>query len=108
MALHRYRRWLCSGYGVALLAPLAYRLALEGVRMSFLDRIPYIILIIWGIFMGMAPFVPEPHLLEKAKMLADGTLTKPLDIFDLFWHLLPDILLLLKLMRDHTASEDQN
>ena len=76
--------------------------------MSFLDRIPYVMLIVWGIFMGLAPFVPEPHLVEKVKMLMDGTLTRPLDIFDLFWHLLPDILLVLKLMRDHSVSEGKN
>ena len=69
--------------------------------MHFLDRIPYLMLIVWAVFMALAPFVPEPHLVEKVNMLIDGTLTKPLDIFDLFWHLLPDILLVLKLVRDY-------
>ncbi len=68
--------------------------------MALLDRIPYPLLIGLAIFMALAPFTPEPHLLEKVKMLADGSLTKPIDIFDLFWHLLPAILLLLKLLHD--------
>jgi hypothetical protein len=33
------------------------------------------------------------------RMLAAGTLTRPLDIFDVFWHLLPAILLMLKVHR---------
>lgn len=72
--------------------------------MSFLDRIPYLMLIVWAVFMALAPFQPEPHLIEKVRMLSEGTLTKPIDIFDLFWHLLPDILLVLKLIRDRSAK----
>ena len=74
--------------------------------MSFLDRIPYLMLIVWAVFMALAPFVPEPHLVEKVNMLMDGTLTKPIDIFDLFWHLLPDILLVLKVISDRSAKND--
>jgi hypothetical protein len=44
-----------------------------------------------------APFVPEPHLVEKARMLAEGRLTRPLDIFDVLWHLAPAVLLGFKL-----------
>lgn len=66
--------------------------------MTFLDKLPYPLLIGFTILMALAPFTPEPHLLEKLRMLLDGTLTKPVDIFDLFWHLLPAILLLLKLL----------
>ena len=65
--------------------------------MRWLDKIPYPLLIAAAVFMLGAPFVPEPHLIEKARMLAEGRLTRPLDIFDLFWHLLPAILLGLKL-----------
>ncbi|MDT8375774.1 MAG: hypothetical protein RQ867_03435 [Mariprofundaceae bacterium] len=68
--------------------------------MHLLDKLPYPILIIWAIFMALAPFAPEPHLLEKFRMLADGLLTKPIDIFDLFWHLLPVMVLALKLIHD--------
>jgi hypothetical protein len=67
--------------------------------MQFIDRIPFIVLLLATFFMLGAPFVPEPHLVEKMRMLAEGTLTKPLDIFDVFWHLLPATLLALKIVR---------
>ena len=76
--------------------------------MSFLDRIPYPILIGFTILMALAPFSPEPHLLEKLRMLVNGVLTSPIDIFDLIWHLLPVILLLLKLIRDRSSKTGQS
>jgi hypothetical protein len=36
--------------------------------------------------LGLAPFSPEPHLVEKARMLFSGALTRPIDIFDLVLH----------------------
>jgi len=67
--------------------------------MEWLDRIPTSLLVITALFMALAPFVPEPHLVEKLRMLAGGTLRKPIDIFDLVFHLAPLILLILKLVR---------
>lgn len=63
---------------------------------KILEDIPYTFLIGAAILMALLPFKPEPHLVEKLRMLTDGTLSKPLDIFDLFWHLLPVILLVTK------------
>ena len=51
-----------------------------------------------------APFMPEPHLVEKARMLAEGRLTRPLDVFDVLWHLLPVILLGLKFVCGRKAK----
>jgi hypothetical protein len=68
-------------------------------RVRFVDGIPLPLLIGLAIIMLGAPFVPEPHLVEKMRMLADGALTRPLDIFDVLWHLLPTILLAVKLAR---------
>ena len=68
--------------------------------LSFLDKIPYSILIIAAIFMLLAPFRPMPHVFEKLIMLKNGTLTRPIDIFDLFYHLIPTDILILKLLRD--------
>lgn len=62
----------------------------------FLAKIDYSILIIAALLIGLSPFVPEPHLVEKLRMLLQGTLTRPLDIFDLFFHLLPTVLLGIK------------
>jgi hypothetical protein len=67
---------------------------------AFLDKIPYSILIVGALLIILAPFKPMPHVLEKLIMLKNGTLTKPIDIFDLFFHLIPTLILLLKLYRD--------
>jgi len=67
--------------------------------MEWLDRIPLVVLIIAALTLGLAPFVPEPHLWEKLKMLAAGTLSRPLDIFDLAMHAAPLLLVALKLWR---------
>jgi len=67
--------------------------------MKWLDDVPYLILIGLAVLMAMLPFKPQPHLLEKLDMLSHGTLSRPVDIFDLLWHLLPAILLLVKFLR---------
>jgi len=67
--------------------------------MKWLDSIPLPLLIIAAVILGGAPFIPEPHIVEKIRMLADGTLSRPLDIFDLVYHGLPLLLLALKLTR---------
>ena len=45
--------------------------------------------------LGLAPFVPEPHLLGKLRWVAGGAIgMKPLDWFDLAYHGFPFVLLL--------------
>ena len=51
--------------------------------------------------MLLAPFRPMPHVLEKLIMFKNGALNRPVDIFDLFYHLLPTILLALKIVRTY-------
>jgi len=46
----------------------------------------YSFLVPAALLLGLAPFVPEPHLTEKVRMLFTGQLSKPIDIFDLFLH----------------------
>jgi len=70
--------------------------------MRWLDKIPLYMLLIAALTLGLAPFVPQPHVLEKLQMLAAGTLTRPIDIFDLLLHGTPFVLLLLKLLRMYT------
>jgi len=67
--------------------------------MQWLDRIPTTLLVIASVFLGLAPFIPEPHAVEKVRMLFQGELFRPSDIFDLIFHLLPFLLLLLQLTR---------
>lgn len=63
-----------------------------------LDAIPVIYLILASLTLGLAPFTPEPHIWEKLRMLAGGTLSRPIDIFDLILHGLPWLLLTLRLI----------
>jgi hypothetical protein len=67
--------------------------------MKWLDKIPLTTLVIIALLLGLAPFAPEPHLWQKLKMLAAGELIKPIDIFDLFLHGAPAMLLVMKLLR---------
>jgi hypothetical protein len=67
--------------------------------MSWIDGLPLPLLLVVAVLLGLAPFRPEPHLWEKLKMLASGTLVRPVDIFDLLLHATPVALLLVKLGR---------
>ncbi len=67
--------------------------------MELLDKIPMSVAVLAALTLGLAPFIPEPHIWEKLKMLAVGTLTRPLDIFDLCLHAAPWLLLIAKVIR---------
>jgi hypothetical protein len=68
--------------------------------LKLLDQIPYIVLIAAAVLMLLAPVKPMPHVVEKLIMLKKGVLTRPIDIFDLFFHLFPTLLLIAKIVRD--------
>ncbi len=74
--------------------------------MNWLDRLPWPPLLLAAVLLGLAPFVPEPHLWEKLKMLAAGTLTRPIDIFDLLMHGTPAVLVILKSARGRGADRE--
>ncbi len=61
-----------------------------------IDQAPLRFYLLFAFTLGLAPFAP-PHLLQKIGMLIDGSLHKPIDVFDLLLHGLPWLLLLLKL-----------
>lgn len=71
--------------------------------LSRLDRLPWIWLLVLAAWMALAPITPEPHLVEKLRLLAQGALTRPLDIFDLVMHGTPLLLVALKLWRQWRA-----
>lgn len=76
--------------------------------MRLIDRVPLFVLILVAAWMAVAPINPEPHLVEKLRMLSQGVLTRPLDIFDLLYHLAPMVLLALKvwrLVKERTPKE---
>lgn len=68
--------------------------------MRWLDRFPLGLLIVVAAWLAVAPVYPEPHLVEKLRMLAQGTLTRPIDIFDLLLHTVPLVLLGIRLWRE--------
>jgi hypothetical protein len=71
--------------------------------MAWLDRLPIFALLVLGLALGLAPFQAEPHLVQKLRMLFEGSLSRPVDVFDLFWHGLPLLLLALKVVRVATV-----
>lgn len=68
--------------------------------MGWLDRFPMVWLVVIALYLAVAPIVPEPHLVEKLRMLSQGTLAKPIDVFDLLMHSVPLVLLAVRLWRD--------
>ena len=74
--------------------------------MKWLDRIPYVYIAPLAILLALLPFSPEPHLWEKLKMLSAGTLVRPIDIFDLFLHGTPLLILILKMLLGARRSHD--
>lgn len=64
---------------------------------DFIIQLDWPLLIILCLTLGLAPFTP-PHIVEKLQMLSQGTLKKPLDWFDLFFHGIPWLLLLTKVV----------
>jgi hypothetical protein len=67
---------------------------------AILEKFPYSVLILLALILLLAPIRPMPHVVEKLMMLKNGSLQRPIDIFDLFYHLTPLIVLLLKLYLD--------
>ena len=75
--------------------------------MNFIDRTELRFFVLASLLLGLAPFVPEPHIWEKLKMLANGTLSRPLDIFDLLLHATPWVLLGIKLYRMQMKRDEE-
>lgn len=73
--------------------------------LKYIDRIPLLPLAVAAVFMALAPFAPEPHLVEKTRMLMNGELSRGIDIFDLFWHSFLIVLLAIRLVRYKKAGQ---
>lgn len=69
---------------------------------AFFEQLSYRWLIPLAVLTAMAPWPAgaQPHLFEKLAMLADGHLSRPIDIFDLFFHGSALVLLLIKVVFD--------
>ncbi len=63
---------------------------------AVLARIPIHVALIVALTLGLAPFAPEPHVWEKLRLLGEGRLHRPIDLFDLVLHGTPWLLLFAK------------
>ena len=72
--------------------------------LEWIDTISYTFLIPIVFLLGFAPFYPRPHIYEKIAMLKQGELKKPIDIFDLLYHLSPFVLLVIKIIRESISA----
>lgn len=66
---------------------------------KWIDKLPLIPLIVIALFMAVLPLHSTPHLVEKIGMLFQGVLTRPIDVFDLFMHGIPAVLLVIRVIR---------
>lgn len=66
---------------------------------KLIDWMPFSLLLPLALILLLAPFKPMPHVWEKLLLLKDGILIRPLDVFDLVFHLLPTILVAIKIIR---------
>lgn len=62
-----------------------------------INKIPLVPLVVLALTLGLAPYLPMPHLQEKLLMLLHGSLHRAVDIFDLLLHAAPFILLIVRL-----------
>ncbi|MBI5638740.1 MAG: hypothetical protein HZA03_12315 [Nitrospinae bacterium] len=71
-----------------------------------LDSASWPLLILFAVLMAIAPWPmgPEPHLIEKLRMLTQGTLRKPIDIFDLLLHSAPIVFIIAKAWKDFGSA----
>jgi hypothetical protein len=67
--------------------------------LKWVDTIPLVPLLGVALLLGVLPLHSTPHLLEKLIMLMQGVLVRPIDIFDLFLHGTPAVLLLIRVTR---------
>ncbi|WP_259778910.1 RND transporter [Aliiroseovarius crassostreae] len=72
--------------------------------MKLIDDIPFGTVLIFCLTIGLAPFAP-PHVWEKMVMLVAGDLVKPIDIFDLFMHGAPWLVLGIKVIRMRSGRQ---
>jgi hypothetical protein len=63
---------------------------------NLLEKVSYYHLFLFALMLGLAPFFPIPHSIEKINMLINGELKKMIDIFDLIFHTSPLFIIIIK------------
>ena len=46
---------------------------------AWIESLPWGLLLVACLTLGLAPFFPEPHVVEKLRMLFTGKLVRPID-----------------------------
>ncbi len=59
-------------------------------------QVSYGSLLIPAILLGLAPFSPQPHVVEKVTWLLTSQPFRAVDVFDVIFHLSPFVLICLK------------
>ncbi|ADC71177.1 MULTISPECIES: hypothetical protein [unclassified Thioalkalivibrio] len=72
---------------------------------AWVDRSPLWLFALFVATLGLSPYVPEPHIVEKIRWLFQGELTRPIDILDLIMHAIPWLLMAFKLYRMSITSK---
>ncbi len=69
----------------------------------FLNPVLWLVL---SLTLGLAPYLPEPHIWEKLKWVFSGAQgMRPIDWFDLFMHGTPWVLLIFSIFKKFSASK---
>jgi len=63
------------------------------------DLRPWLLPLLLSLTLGLAPFFPKPHLVEKLQWLFAGHRFRPIDVFDLVLHASPWVWLVVALVR---------
>lgn len=63
--------------------------------LKWISELPWAVVIILCLTLGLAPFNP-PHIMEKLQMLLSGQLRRAIDWFDLLMHGAPWLVLIVK------------
>jgi hypothetical protein len=71
---------------------------------EFMPKLPWGLLIIACLTLGLAPFTP-PHIWEKLQMLFKGQLVRPIDWIDLVLHGAPWVLMIVKVVGTLTQKQ---
>ena len=72
---------------------------------AILDRISWGMVGMMCALLGLAPFLPAPHIWQKLQMLAAGNLTQMVDIGDMLMHGAPWLILIAKLIQISLRSK---
>ncbi len=75
---------------------------------NIIRKLPWFVLILGSLTLGLAPFTPLPHLFEKIQMLSNGELIQVVDIFDLLLHSLFPLLLIVKVTLSFNRNKTES